>query len=88
MELVDRIRALATDKGCAPAQLALAWLLAQGDDLVPIPGTKRRRYLEENVAALDVSLTPEELAEIDTSLPLGAAAGPRYSAPGMRTINR
>lgn len=88
MGLVERIRALAAAKGCTPAQLALAWLLAQGEDIVPIPGTKRRRYLEENVAALDVSLTPEELVEIDTSLPPGAAAGPRYSAPGMRTINR
>ncbi|MGO8840746.1 MAG: aldo/keto reductase [Methyloceanibacter sp.] len=88
MELVERIRALAADKGCTPAQLALAWLLAQGEDIVPIPGTKRRRYLEENVGALDVRLTPEELAEIDTILPPGAAAGPRYPERGMRTINR
>ena len=75
-------------KGCTPAQLALAWVLAQGEDIVPIPGTKRRRYLEENIGALDVHLAPEELAEIDTILPAGAAAGSRYSAPGMRTINR
>jgi aryl-alcohol dehydrogenase-like predicted oxidoreductase len=88
MELVERIRALAANKGCSPAQLALAWVLAQGDDIVPIPGTKRRRYLEENIGALDVHLSPEELAEIDTILPAGAAAGSRYSAPGMRTINR
>jgi len=88
MELVERIRALAADKGCTPAQLALAWLLAQGEDIVPIPGTKRRRYLEENVGALDVRLTPEEFAEIDTILPPGAAAGPRYPERGMRTINR
>jgi aryl-alcohol dehydrogenase-like predicted oxidoreductase len=88
MELVERIRALATKKGCTPAQLALAWVLAQGEDIVPIPGTKRRRYLEENISALDVHLAPEELAEIDTILPAGAAAGSRYSAPGMRTINR
>ena len=88
IELVERIRALAANKGCTPAQLALAWLLAQGEDIVPIPGTKRRRYLEENVAALNVSLAPEELVEIDNSLPRGAAAGSRYSAPGMRTINQ
>jgi aryl-alcohol dehydrogenase-like predicted oxidoreductase len=75
-------------KGCTPAQLALAWLLAQGEDIVPIPGTKRRRYLEENVGALDVRLTPEELAKIDTILPPGAAAGPRYPERGMRTINQ
>ena len=62
MELVEKIRSLAAKKGCTPAQFALAWVLAQGDDIVPIPGTKRRRYLEENVAALDVRLTPEELA--------------------------
>jgi aryl-alcohol dehydrogenase-like predicted oxidoreductase len=88
MQLVEKIRALAADKGCTPAQLALAWVLAQGEDIVPIPGTKRRPYLEENVGALDVRLTPEELAEIDTVLPPGAAAGPRYPERGMRTINR
>ena len=88
IELVEKIKELAAKKGCSPAQLALAWLLAQGDDIVPIPGTKRRKYLEENIGALDVRLTPEELAEIDTTLPAGAAAGSRYSTPGMRTINR
>jgi aryl-alcohol dehydrogenase-like predicted oxidoreductase len=88
MELVERIKALAARKGCLPAQLALAWVLAQGDDIVPIPGTKRRLYLKENIGALDVQLSPKELAEIDTILPAGAAAGSRYSAPGMRTINR
>ena len=88
MELVERIKALAARKGCSTAQLALAWVLAQGDDIVPIPGTKRRRYLEENIGALDVQLSPKELAEIDTILPAGAATGSRYSAPGMRTINR
>jgi aryl-alcohol dehydrogenase-like predicted oxidoreductase len=88
MELVESIKALAARKGCSTAQLALAWVLAQGDDIVPIPGTKRRRYLEENIGALDVQLSPKELAEIDTILPAGAAAGSRYSAPGMRTINR
>ena len=88
MELVERIKALAARKGCSTAQLALAWVLAQGDDIVPIPGTKRRLYLKENIGALDVQLSPKELAEIDTILPAGAAAGSRYSAPGMRTINR
>jgi aryl-alcohol dehydrogenase-like predicted oxidoreductase len=88
IELVERIKALAAKKGCSPAQLALAWVLARGDDIVPIPGTKRRRYLEENIGAFDVHLTTEELAEIDAVLPPGAAAGSRYSAPGMRTINR
>jgi aryl-alcohol dehydrogenase-like predicted oxidoreductase len=88
VELAMRIRALSADKGCTPAQLALAWLLAQGKDVVPIPGTKRRAYLEENAGALDVRLTPEELLEIDRLLPPGAAAGSRYSEPGMRTINR
>ena len=88
LELVERIKALAARKGCSPAQLALAWVLAQGDDIVPIPGTKRRRYLEENIGALDVHLAPDELAEIDAILPAGAAAGSRYSAPGMRMISR
>ena len=88
LELVERIKALAARKGCSPAQLALAWVLAQGDDIVPIPGTKRRRYLEENIGALDVHLAHDELAEIDAILPAGAAAGSRYSAPGMRTISR
>ena len=88
MELVETIKAFAARKGCSPAQLAIAWVLARGDDIVPIPGTKRRRYLKENIGALDVQLSPKELAEIDTILPAGAAAGSRYSAPGMRTINR
>ena len=88
MELVEKIRAIAARKGCTPAQLALAWVLAQGDDIVPIPGTKRRQYLEENVGALDIRLTPEELTEIDSLIPRGAAAGSRYSEPGMRAINR
>jgi aryl-alcohol dehydrogenase-like predicted oxidoreductase len=88
IELVEKIRTLAANKGCTPAQLILAWVLAQGDDIVPIPGTKRRRYLEENIGALDVHLSPKELAQIDTNLPPGAAAGARYSEGGMRTINR
>ena len=87
MELVDRIKRLAAEKCCTPAQLALAWVLAQGNDIVPIPGTKRRRYLEENVGALDVHLTPNDLANLDAVLPPGSATGSRYSVPGMRTIN-
>jgi aryl-alcohol dehydrogenase-like predicted oxidoreductase len=88
LQLVEKIRAFSADKGCTPAQLALAWVLAQGDDIVPIPGTKRRQYLEENAGALDVCLAPQELAEIDTLLPPGAAVGARYSEPGMRAINQ
>ena len=85
---MEGIRAFAAAKDCTPAQLVLAWLLAQGGDSVPIPGTKRRRYLEENVGALDVHLTPEELGKIDTILPPGAVAGPRYPERGMRAIKR
>ena len=88
MELVEKIRAIAARKGCTPAQLALAWVLAQGDDIVPIPGTKRPQYLEENFGALDIRLTPEELTDVDSLIPPGAAAGSRYSEPGMRAINR
>ena len=86
--LVEKIRAIAARMDCTPAQLALAWVLAQGDDIIPIPGTKRRQYLGENVGALDIRLTPKELMEIDSLIPPGAAAGSRYSEPGMRAINR
>jgi len=79
LALVDRVRDLATQKGCTPGQLAVAWLLHKGDDVVPIPGTKRRRWLEENVAAADVTLTADDLAEIEGALPIGAASGPRYA---------
>jgi aryl-alcohol dehydrogenase-like predicted oxidoreductase len=78
LELVDRVKEIALDKGVAPSQLALAWVLAQGDDVVPIPGTKRRRYLEENVAADDIALTSDEVHRIDEVLPIGAAAGEGY----------
>jgi aryl-alcohol dehydrogenase-like predicted oxidoreductase len=88
LDLVDKIKQIAARKGCTPAQLALAWVLAQGDDIVPIPGTKKRRYLEENVGALNVRLTPEDLAEIDRVIPPGAAAGTRYNEAGMATLNR
>jgi aryl-alcohol dehydrogenase-like predicted oxidoreductase len=79
LELVDRIREIAAEQDCTPAQLALAWVLAQGDDVVPIPGTKRRRYLEENLQAVELQLTAEDLARIDEVAPAGAAAGDRYA---------
>ena len=88
LELVAAVEALAREKGCTPSQLALAWVLAQGEDIVPIPGTKRRRYLEENVAALDVTLSREELERLDYAAPRGAAAGERYAAPQMQALNR
>jgi aryl-alcohol dehydrogenase-like predicted oxidoreductase len=78
LELVDRVRQIAEAKGVTPSQLALAWVLAQGPDVVPIPGTKRRKYLAENIAALDVKLTDEDLARIDEAAPAGAAIGTRY----------
>jgi aryl-alcohol dehydrogenase-like predicted oxidoreductase len=87
LELVERIRAMAAAKGCTPAQLALAWVLAQGEDIVPIPGTKRRKYLEENIAALTVTLTPEDLKRIDEIAPKGAAAGLRYPEAMMSLVN-
>jgi aryl-alcohol dehydrogenase-like predicted oxidoreductase len=86
--LVGEIETMAAEKGCSAAQLAIAWVLAQGDDIVPIPGTKRRKYLEENIGALDVVLAPEDLERIDRILPPGAAAGPRYHAQGMATVDR
>jgi aryl-alcohol dehydrogenase-like predicted oxidoreductase len=79
LELVARIKQIAADKGCTPGQLALAWVLAQGKDVVPIPGTKRRRYLEENVQATEIELTDEDLARIEDAAPAGAAAGDRYA---------
>jgi len=88
LELVKRIEEMAAEKGCTPAQLALAWVLAQGKDIVPIPGTKRRRYLEENVAALDVDITPQDLKRIDEIAPKGAAAGMRYPEAAMAAVNR
>lgn len=88
LELVRQIEELAAKKGCTPAQLALAWVLAQGEDIVPIPGTKRRRYLEDNIGALDVQLTSEELKQIDTISPHGVAAGDRYPTAMMNLVNR
>lgn len=85
--LVDRVKAMAEAKGCTAAQLALAWLLSQGDDIVPIPGTKHRKYLDQNIAATRLTLSADELAEIDRIMPVGAAAGDRYHAQGMTTVN-
>mgnify|MGYP002866178509 CR=1 FL=1 len=85
--LVERMRAIAGEKGCTPSQLALAWLLAQGPDVVPIPGTKRRAYLEENAGATAVALAPGDLAHLADAAPVGWAAGPRYPEGGMRTVN-
>jgi aryl-alcohol dehydrogenase-like predicted oxidoreductase len=86
LELVTRVRTLAAARGVTPGQLAIAWVLAQGTDIVPIPGTKRRKYLEENIAASELRLTPAELQSIAAALPHGAAAGDRY--PDMSAVNR
>jgi aryl-alcohol dehydrogenase-like predicted oxidoreductase len=88
LDLVKRIEEIAAQKGCSPAQLALAWLLAQGEDIVPIPGTKRRKYLEENLGALEVRITKEDLARIEAAAPRGAAAGERYAEAAMRSLNQ
>ncbi len=87
LRVVDRVREMAVAKDVTPGQLAIAWVLAQGDDIVPIPGTKRRSYLEENVGALDVTLTPEDLARIEEVAPKGVAAGNRYTDGGMAHVN-
>ncbi len=86
MQTVQRVREIAEEKGCSPAQLALAWVLAQGDDIVPIPGTKRLKWLEDNLGATDVTLTAEDLSRIDEVAPRGFAVGERY--PDMSTVNR
>jgi len=88
LELVARIRAIAERKGITPGQLALAWVLAQGTDIVPIPGTKRRSYLEENIAAGAVTISAAELAEIDAAIPRDSAVGERYPAAMMPLVNR
>jgi aryl-alcohol dehydrogenase-like predicted oxidoreductase len=83
---VKKVRELADEKGCTPAQLALAWVLSRGADVVPIPGTKRRTYLEQNAAASDVELSEDELRELDEAFPPGIAAGQRYE--NMSSIGR
>ncbi|PAU66331.1 aldo/keto reductase [Pseudomonas sp. PIC25] len=87
LRLVEQVKVLAEEKGVKPSQLALAWVLAQGDDVIPIPGTKRRRYLEENLGALDVQLTADELARIDAIFPVDAAVGTRYPEAIMHMVN-
>jgi aryl-alcohol dehydrogenase-like predicted oxidoreductase len=82
LALVGKIREIATEKGCTPGQLALAWVVAQGDDVAPIPGTKRIAYLEENVGALDVKVTDEDLAALEQAVPRDAVAGDRYADMG------
>jgi len=86
LRLVERVRKIAEEAGCTPAQLALAWLLHQGDDVVPIPGTKRVKYVEENADAADIRLTREQLAAVDAAMPVGAAAGDRYPAESMASL--
>lgn len=87
LDLVRQVEAMASEKGCKPSQLALAWVLAQGEDIVPIPGTKHRKYLEENLAALDINLTPEDLRRIEEIFPYGAASGERYPEHMMAIVN-
>ncbi len=87
IELVEEIEKMAKEKGCQPSQLALSWLLAQGEDIVPIPGTKRKKYVETNIGALDVTLTNEELKKIEDLFPAGSFAGERYHEAGMKSVN-
>jgi len=88
LRLVEKIKEIAREKNCTPAQLALAWLVAQGEDIIPIPGTKRRVRLEENLRALEIELSKDDLLHIDEAAPLGFAAGTRYPVAAMHTINR
>ena len=87
LQLVEQVKAIASEKSLTPGQLALAWLLAQGNDIVPIPGTKRQSYLEENIAATDITLTLEELNQIEAVAPKGSAAGSRYPEQQMKALN-
>ena len=87
LDLVAKVKEIATRIGCKPGQLALAWVLAQGDDIVPIPGTKRRSYIEENAEAVDIMLSKSQLAELDAIFPMGAASGMRYPEGAMKTVN-
>jgi aryl-alcohol dehydrogenase-like predicted oxidoreductase len=86
LRLVARVREVAEDVGCTPVQLALAWLLHQGDDVVPIPGTKRVKYVEENAEAAEISLSADQLAALDEAMPAGVAAGERYPAEAMGSL--
>ena len=82
------MKRLAKEKGCTPAQLALAWVLAQGQDIVPIPGTRRRRHLDDNIGALEVKLSRDDLERIQAAIPADAVAGQRYAEQGMAGVNR
>jgi aryl-alcohol dehydrogenase-like predicted oxidoreductase len=86
LKLADRLEHMGRAKGCSTAQLALAWLLTKGPDIVPIPGTKRVRYVEENAAAVDVALDADDIAALEEAFPLDAAAGTRYPAESMRLL--
>jgi aryl-alcohol dehydrogenase-like predicted oxidoreductase len=88
LELVEKIKAIATQKRCTPAQLALAWLLVKGEDIIPIPGTKRQARLHENVGALEIELSADEIQQIEAIVPIGAAAGTRYPEALMHSLNR
>jgi aryl-alcohol dehydrogenase-like predicted oxidoreductase len=87
LELVRRVEQMASEKGCKASQLALAWVLAQGEEVVPIPGTTRRAHLEENVAALELTLSPEDLARLNEVAPKGGTAGERYPEQAMKVVN-
>jgi aryl-alcohol dehydrogenase-like predicted oxidoreductase len=87
LELVETVREVAAEVGCSPAQVALAWVLAQGADILPIPGTRRAKYVDENVAAADLTLTARQIARLNEAMPPGAAAGDRYVAAGMKSVN-
>jgi aryl-alcohol dehydrogenase-like predicted oxidoreductase len=87
LDLVRHVQELAAAKGCTPSQIALAWVLAQGEDLLPIPGTTRQAHLEENLAALEIRFTPDDLARINEIAPQGVAAGERYTEGGMKVVN-
>jgi aryl-alcohol dehydrogenase-like predicted oxidoreductase len=88
LKIVEALRALAAEKGVSAGQLALAWVQSQGDDVVPIPGTKRRRYLEENVAAAGMTLSAEDIAAIEKAVPAAAIAGTRYPEDGLKLLSR
>ena len=87
LKLVETVREVAAEVGCSPAQAALAWVLAQGEDILPIPGTRRAKYVDENVAAADLKLTAQQVARLNEALPPGAATGDRYVAAGMKSVN-
>jgi aryl-alcohol dehydrogenase-like predicted oxidoreductase len=87
LELVRRVEAIAEEKGCTASQLALAWVLAQGKDVIPIPGTKRRSYLEQNAAAINIKLSSKDMRRIEKIAPRGAASGPRYEEQMMKYVN-